>query len=160
MSLKSTQGPIDVFLCPEDSSGACSPVTGSSPAKSTDPCLLPEQPTGQSKASASAATLEESSSSPASTSSTVTAASQQDPSSLVMGSDSGECPDFTLEFLSKTVFSQSSATIKKKKRRSDRIQNWKRRDFSIKQVRKNKNLGNIYQLLCSPPAGRSVLAPS
>lgn len=24
--MKSTQGPIDVFLCPEDSSGVCSPV--------------------------------------------------------------------------------------------------------------------------------------
>uniref|UniRef100_A0A3B4AN85 E2F/DP family winged-helix DNA-binding domain-containing protein n=1 Tax=Periophthalmus magnuspinnatus TaxID=409849 RepID=A0A3B4AN85_9GOBI len=33
VSLKSTQGPIDVFLCPEDSSGVCSPVTGSSPLK-------------------------------------------------------------------------------------------------------------------------------
>uniref|UniRef100_A0A667YDH2 E2F transcription factor 1 n=1 Tax=Myripristis murdjan TaxID=586833 RepID=A0A667YDH2_9TELE len=33
VSLKSTRGPIDVFLCPEDNSGVCSPVTGSSPAK-------------------------------------------------------------------------------------------------------------------------------
>ncbi|XP_017341830.1 transcription factor E2F1 [Ictalurus punctatus] len=33
ISLKSTTGPIDVFLCPEDSSGVCSPVTGCSPAK-------------------------------------------------------------------------------------------------------------------------------
>uniref|UniRef100_A0A673BNK0 E2F transcription factor 1 n=1 Tax=Sphaeramia orbicularis TaxID=375764 RepID=A0A673BNK0_9TELE len=33
VSLKSTRGPIDVFLCPEDNSGVCSPVTGSSPSK-------------------------------------------------------------------------------------------------------------------------------
>ncbi|XP_067410590.1 transcription factor E2F1 [Emydura macquarii macquarii] len=33
VSLKSTQGPIDVFLCPEDSSGVCSPVK--SPLKAT-----------------------------------------------------------------------------------------------------------------------------
>lgn len=33
VSLKSTQGPIDVFLCPEDSSGVCSPVK--SPFKAT-----------------------------------------------------------------------------------------------------------------------------
>ncbi|XP_009585438.1 PREDICTED: transcription factor E2F1-like, partial [Fulmarus glacialis] len=26
VSVRSTQGPIDVFLCPEDSSGVCSPV--------------------------------------------------------------------------------------------------------------------------------------
>ncbi|XP_062872052.1 transcription factor E2F1 [Trichomycterus rosablanca] len=35
ISLKSTKGPIDVFICPEDSSGVCSPVTGPSPAKSS-----------------------------------------------------------------------------------------------------------------------------
>ena len=35
VSLKSTQGPIDVFLCPEDISGVCSPVTGISPSKAT-----------------------------------------------------------------------------------------------------------------------------
>ncbi|KAJ8400573.1 hypothetical protein AAFF_G00393420 [Aldrovandia affinis] len=33
ISLKSTQGPIDVFLCPDDSVGTCSPLTFSSPAK-------------------------------------------------------------------------------------------------------------------------------
>uniref|UniRef100_A0A8C4WT49 E2F transcription factor 1 n=1 Tax=Gopherus evgoodei TaxID=1825980 RepID=A0A8C4WT49_9SAUR len=33
VALKSTQGPIDVFLCPEDSSGVCSPVK--SPFKAT-----------------------------------------------------------------------------------------------------------------------------
>lgn len=99
MSLKSTQGPIDVFLCPEDSSGACSPVSGSSPAKSSaDPSPVPTvaQPADQSKAGGSAAALQASSSSPASTSSTVTAASQQDSSSLAVGSDSGECSCFNL----------------------------------------------------------------
>ncbi|XP_066526212.1 transcription factor E2F1 [Hoplias malabaricus] len=35
VSLKSSNGPIDVFLCPEDSSEVCSPVTGCSPAKSS-----------------------------------------------------------------------------------------------------------------------------
>ncbi|XP_067303250.1 transcription factor E2F1 [Pseudorasbora parva] len=35
ISLKSSKGPIDVFLCPEDSSGVCSPVTDCSPAKSS-----------------------------------------------------------------------------------------------------------------------------
>ncbi|KAG8446298.1 hypothetical protein GDO86_013941 [Hymenochirus boettgeri] len=33
MALKSTQGPIDVFLCPDDCSGVCSPVK--SPSKAT-----------------------------------------------------------------------------------------------------------------------------
>ncbi|MBN3322623.1 E2F1 factor, partial [Atractosteus spatula] len=33
ISLKSTQVPIDVFLCPEDRVGVCSPVTGNSPSK-------------------------------------------------------------------------------------------------------------------------------
>uniref|UniRef100_A0A673MYI6 Transcription factor E2F1-like n=1 Tax=Sinocyclocheilus rhinocerous TaxID=307959 RepID=A0A673MYI6_9TELE len=37
ISLKSSKGPIDVFLCPEDSSGVCSPVTDCSPAKSSEP---------------------------------------------------------------------------------------------------------------------------
>lgn len=96
VSLKSTRGPIDVFLCPEDSSGVCSPVTGSSPSKpNADPSLVPPttQPTDQSQARTSTSTnaVEVSLSSPASTSSTVTAASQQDPSSLVLGGDSGEC---------------------------------------------------------------------
>ncbi|XP_053309929.1 transcription factor E2F1 [Spea bombifrons] len=35
ISLKSTRGPIDVFLCPDDTSGVCSPVK--SPAKATRP---------------------------------------------------------------------------------------------------------------------------
>ncbi|NXK41606.1 E2F1 factor, partial [Piprites chloris] len=54
ISLRSTQGPIDVFLCPEDSSGGCSPVTSpfkdptedSSPTCSqsrASPLLLPTQ---------------------------------------------------------------------------------------------------------------------
>uniref|UniRef100_A0A672J299 E2F transcription factor 1 n=1 Tax=Salarias fasciatus TaxID=181472 RepID=A0A672J299_SALFA len=51
VSLKSTQGPIDVFLCPEDSSGVCSPVTGASPSKpSADPSLVvPPQSSDQSQ---------------------------------------------------------------------------------------------------------------
>ncbi|XP_077074131.1 transcription factor E2F1 [Siphateles boraxobius] len=36
ISLKSSKGPIDVFLCPEDSTGVCSPVTDCSPAKSSN----------------------------------------------------------------------------------------------------------------------------
>uniref|UniRef100_A0A672J4S3 E2F transcription factor 1 n=1 Tax=Salarias fasciatus TaxID=181472 RepID=A0A672J4S3_SALFA len=53
VSLKSTQGPIDVFLCPEDSSGVCSPVTGASPSKpSADPSLVvPPQSTSQQEPS-------------------------------------------------------------------------------------------------------------
>uniref|UniRef100_A0A3B4GAJ4 E2F transcription factor 1 n=1 Tax=Pundamilia nyererei TaxID=303518 RepID=A0A3B4GAJ4_9CICH len=52
VSLKSTRGPIDVFLCPEDSSGVCSPVTGGSPSKPiADPSLVQPstQPTDQSQ---------------------------------------------------------------------------------------------------------------
>ncbi|XP_059188298.1 transcription factor E2F1 [Centropristis striata] len=121
VSLKSTRGPIDVFLCPEDSSGICSPVTGSSPSKpTTDPSLAPPptQPTDQSQARASTAAQDEglSSSSPASTSSTVTAASQQDASAL-LGADTesllgggdpfsglGDMPDFDLSPLSSSDF--------------------------------------------------------
>ncbi|CAM2102554.1 transcription factor E2F1 [Lepidochelys kempii] len=47
VSLKSTQGPIDVFLCPEDSSGVCSPVK--SPFKAT----AEESSPGSSEAAAS-----------------------------------------------------------------------------------------------------------
>ncbi|XP_075951541.1 transcription factor E2F1 [Anarhichas minor] len=119
VSLKSTRGAIDVFLCPEDSSGVCSPVTGSSPSSpDADPSLVPPptQPTDQSQARTSAAELDEGSSSPASTSSTVTAASQQDPSSLVLGGDAesllggdpfsglGDMPDFDLSPLSSSDF--------------------------------------------------------
>lgn len=118
VSLKSTRGPIDVFLCPEDSSGVCSPVTGSSPSKPTDnPAVLlpPAQPTDQSQAGASTTNLDVGLSSPASTSSTVTAASQQDPSSLVLGGDTesllgsdpftlGDMPDFDFSPLSSSDF--------------------------------------------------------
>ncbi|XP_049920373.1 transcription factor E2F1 [Epinephelus moara] len=122
VSLKSTRGPIDVFLCPEDSSGVCSPVTGSSPSKpNADPSLAPPptqptQPTDQSQARTSTATVEVGLSSPASTSSTVTAASQQEPSSLVLGGDTesllegdpfsslGDMPDFDLSPLSSSDF--------------------------------------------------------
>ncbi|XP_078026359.1 transcription factor E2F1 [Epinephelus lanceolatus] len=122
VSLKSTRGPIDVFLCPEDSSGVCSPVTGSSPSKpNADPSLAPPptqptQPTDQSQARTSTAAVEVGLSSPASTSSTVTAASQQEPSSLVLGGDTesllegdpfsslGDMPDFDLSPLSSSDF--------------------------------------------------------
>ncbi|GLD45698.1 transcription factor E2F1 [Lates japonicus] len=119
VSLKSTRGPIDVFLCPEDSSGVCSPVTGSSPSRpNPDPSLVPPptQPTDQSQAKTSTTSLEVGLSSPASTSSTVTAASQQEPSSLVLGGDTesllggdpfsslGDMPDFDLSPLSSSDF--------------------------------------------------------
>ncbi|XP_051955573.1 transcription factor E2F1-like [Xyrauchen texanus] len=42
ISLKSSKGPIDVFLCPEDSSGICSPVTECSPVKTSN--QSPPQP--------------------------------------------------------------------------------------------------------------------
>ncbi|XP_037628455.1 transcription factor E2F1 isoform X2 [Sebastes umbrosus] len=119
VSLKSTRGPIDVFLCPEDSSGVCSPVTGSSPSKpnaDTSPVPPPTQPTDKSQASTSTTALEVGLSSPASTSSTVTAASQQDPSSLVLGGDAesllggdpfsslGDMPNFDFSPLSSSDF--------------------------------------------------------
>ncbi|XP_031584108.1 transcription factor E2F1 [Oreochromis aureus] len=119
VSLKSTRGPIDVFLCPEDSSGVCSPVTGGSPSKpNADPSLVqpPTQPTDQSQPRTCSTALEVGLSSPASTSSTVTAVSQQDPSSLVLGGDAesilggdpfsnlGDLPDFDLSPLSSTDF--------------------------------------------------------
>ncbi|XP_020778172.1 transcription factor E2F1 [Boleophthalmus pectinirostris] len=85
VSLKSTQGPIDVFLCPEDSSGVCSPVTGSSPLKPNGDVSLTSQPTDQLQSKISAAALEVGLSSPTSTCSTATAASQQDPCSLLGG---------------------------------------------------------------------------
>lgn len=95
MSLKSTQGPIDVFLCPEDSPGVCSPVTGSSPSKTstdTSPVTPPSETAELSQSRMCTAAQEVVASSPASTSSTVTAASQQDASSLVLGGDAGEGP--------------------------------------------------------------------
>ncbi|XP_056130986.1 transcription factor E2F1 [Lampris incognitus] len=117
--LKSTLGPIDVFLCPEDSSGVCSPVTGSSPSKpDTDPTLAPPltQPTDQLQPRTAASTQELGISSPASTSSTITTASQQDPSSLTLGGETesflggdpfsnlGEIPDFDFSPLSSSDF--------------------------------------------------------
>ncbi|XP_026224480.1 transcription factor E2F1 [Anabas testudineus] len=119
VSLKSTRGPIDVFLFPDDSSGVCSPVTGCSPSKpNTDPSLVssPTQPTDQSQSRTSTAAVEVGLSSPASTSSTATAASQQDPSSLVLGGDTesllggdpfsslGDMPDFNFSPLSSSDF--------------------------------------------------------
>lgn len=119
VSLKSTRGPIDVFLCPDDSSGVCSPVTGSSPSKpNADPSLVPPptQPADQSQPKASTATVDVGLLSPASTSSTVTAASQQDPTPLVLGSDTdsllggdpfsglGDLNDFDLSPLSSSDF--------------------------------------------------------
>ncbi|KAM4736779.1 transcription factor E2F1 [Anableps anableps] len=91
VSLKSTQGPIDVFLCPEDSSGVCSPVTGGSPSQSNaDPSHgpPPTQTAEQPQPRGGPAALEVGLSSPASTSSTATAASQQEASPLVLGGDS------------------------------------------------------------------------
>ncbi|XP_019718472.1 transcription factor E2F1 [Hippocampus comes] len=86
VSLKSTQGPIDVFLCPDDSSGVCSPVTGSSPLKaSVDRAAhAPARRSTPSKGRSSS-TLEVASSSPVSTSSTATAASQPESSTLLLG---------------------------------------------------------------------------
>lgn len=126
VSLKSTRGPIDVFLCPEDNSGICSPVTGSSPSKPpADPSLAPPsaQPTDESQSrtsvaatTASTPVLEPGLSSPASTSSTVTAASQHDPPSLGLGGDTEsllgadpfssltDLPDFDLSPLSTSDF--------------------------------------------------------
>ncbi|XP_005174590.1 transcription factor E2F1 [Danio rerio] len=47
ISLKSSKGPIDVFLCPEDSSGVCSPVTDCSPAKSSNQSPAKSDPASQ-----------------------------------------------------------------------------------------------------------------
>lgn len=118
VSLKSTHGPIDVFLCPEDSSGGCSPVTGSSPLKPNGDVSLapPLQSTDQSQDRTTTPSLEVDLSSPASTSSTVTAASQQDPSSLGLGADAesllgvdplsglGDMADFNLSPLTSSDF--------------------------------------------------------
>ncbi|KAE8576624.1 hypothetical protein XENTR_v10004263 [Xenopus tropicalis] len=40
MSLKSTQAPIDVFLCPDDSSGVCSPVTSPTKTSQAEPSSI------------------------------------------------------------------------------------------------------------------------
>ncbi|XP_077575958.1 transcription factor E2F1 [Stigmatopora nigra] len=83
VSLKSTRGPIDVFLCPESTSGASSPASGSSPSKTNADidCSTPR------KDGRFAAALEVALSSPASTSSTVTATSQPECSSLLLGGE-------------------------------------------------------------------------
>ncbi|XP_041860904.1 transcription factor E2F1 [Melanotaenia boesemani] len=119
VSLKSTRGPIDVFLCPEDSSGVCSPVTGSSPSKANiDPTHVPPsaQTVEQPQPRTCTAAQEVAVSSPTSTSSTVTAASQQESSSLVLGGDTesilegdpfstlGDIGDFDLSPLSSSDF--------------------------------------------------------
>ncbi|RVE70165.1 hypothetical protein OJAV_G00061690 [Oryzias javanicus] len=112
VSLKSTRGQIDVFLCPEDSSGVCSPVTGSSPSKSGADPSLASPPAEQLRRSAAA--QEAALASPASTSSTATAASQQestpiggDTESLLGGdpfSSLGDIADFDLSPLSSSDF--------------------------------------------------------
>ncbi|KAJ8257314.1 hypothetical protein GJAV_G00184260 [Gymnothorax javanicus] len=61
ISLKSTRGPIDVFLCPEDSSGVCSPVTNS-PAKAT--CSTTSLPPEGASAHAECSTSSEGTSQP------------------------------------------------------------------------------------------------
>ncbi|XP_024148551.1 transcription factor E2F1 [Oryzias melastigma] len=115
VSLKSTRGQIDVFLCPEDSSGVCSPVTGSSPSKTgADPSLASPPPQPAEKLRRSDAAQEVALASPASTSSTATAASQQestpiggDAESLLGGdpfSSLGDIADFDLSPLSSSDF--------------------------------------------------------
>ncbi|XP_072305654.1 transcription factor E2F1 [Eucyclogobius newberryi] len=115
VSLKSTQGPIDVFLCPEDSSGVCSPVTGSSPLKPNGDVSLTPHHTYQSPSRLSAADLEVGLSSPTSTCSTATAASQQDVCGLLggdteslLGGDPfpalGDMADFDFSYLSTSDF--------------------------------------------------------
>lgn len=116
VSLKSTQGPIDVFLCPEDSSGVCSPVTGSSPLKPDGDVSLAPPLQSPDQSQTRSTSLEVGLSSPASTSSTVTAASQPEPSSLLgadtdslLGADVfsglGDMADFDLSPLSSDLFS-------------------------------------------------------
>ena len=93
MSLKSSLGPIDVFLCPDSSSGPCSPVGGSSPVKAeADPALGPPPMllVVQSPQRSLASAQEVRSSSPDSMSSTVTAASQQDSASVVLPGGTGK----------------------------------------------------------------------
>ncbi|XP_061592805.1 transcription factor E2F1 [Cololabis saira] len=119
VSLKSTQGPIDVFLCPDDNSGVCSPVTGNSPSKDSDadPALAPSPAaTPDHSHPTSTAPQEAGFSSPASTSSTVTASSQQEASGLALAGDAesllggdpfsslGDIADFDLSPLSSSDF--------------------------------------------------------
>ncbi|XP_028308994.1 transcription factor E2F1 [Gouania willdenowi] len=117
VSLKSTRGAINVFLCPDDNSGVCSPVTGSSPAKlSAEPSQVTPPHSQPAEASHATATPEVGVLSPASTSSTITAASQEDPTSLMMGVEAepllggdpfsalGDLGDFNLSPLSSSDF--------------------------------------------------------
>lgn len=46
VSVRSTQGPIDVFLCPEDSSGVCSPIKSPFKAPAEDSSPSHPQPRG------------------------------------------------------------------------------------------------------------------
>ncbi|XP_061657153.1 transcription factor E2F1 [Syngnathoides biaculeatus] len=89
VSLKSTRGPIDVFLCPDDSSGVCSPMTGSSPTKTGAdmPAYTRGGRSTPGKDRSLAAALDLALSSPASTSSIVTAASQPESSSLMLNGE-------------------------------------------------------------------------
>ncbi|KAG7471969.1 hypothetical protein MATL_G00103590 [Megalops atlanticus] len=97
ISLKSTRGPIDVFLCPEDSSGVCSPVTGSSPSKVTAEATLSHPGTASPHTQPQCGTAQE-----------VTSPPSQECSPLKLSSDAakllegeafpslGEMPDFDL----------------------------------------------------------------
>lgn len=101
VSLKSTRGAIDVFLCPDDNAGVCSPVTGVSPSKvevepASTPPRAPAPPANHSPDPRLA--------SPASTLSTVTATSQQEASPLVLPSDSGEALRFFFQGFPKFRF--------------------------------------------------------
>ncbi|XP_037126477.1 transcription factor E2F1 [Syngnathus acus] len=88
VSLKSTRGAIDVFLCPDDSSGVCSPVTESSPSKtSCDPPPHARASRSTPGKDRSSVALEVALSSPVSTSSTLTAASQPESSALLLGAE-------------------------------------------------------------------------
>ncbi|KAJ8390223.1 hypothetical protein AAFF_G00109620 [Aldrovandia affinis] len=53
ISLKSSHGPIDVFLCPDDSSGVCSPVTDCSPAKVNGNATPPPAESAQAQSESS-----------------------------------------------------------------------------------------------------------
>ncbi|KAM8830629.1 transcription factor E2F1 [Synchiropus picturatus] len=112
VSLKSTRGAINVFLCPDDTSDISSPAAEGSPVNEPEPCALPlAQPVDTWSAMMP---LDVGLSSPASTSSTATAASQQ-----VLGTDSesfmggdpfpglGDLPDFSLSPLCDSDFLSS-----------------------------------------------------
>lgn len=97
--MKSTRGAIDVFLCPDDIAGVCSPVTGASPSKvEVQPVSTPPR----ALATATTPSPDPRLASPASTSSTVTAVSQQEAATLVLPADSGpswkNCVPVVLDF--------------------------------------------------------------